>query len=619
MISVQYLSKRYVDQVIFDNISFNLSPRERIGLVGRNGHGKTTLFRMLTGQEQYEEGIIAIPKNYRIGYLSQHINFTRPTVLEEGCCGLPDDQLADDWRVKSVLSGLGFSENDFDRNPAEFSGGYQIRLNLTKVLVSSPNLLLLDEPTNFLDIVSIRWLINFLNNWKNEILIISHDRSFMDSVATHIMGIHRHNIRKIKGTTQDYYDQVSKEEEIHEKQRLNEDKKRKQAENFINSFRAKARHASLVQSRIKSLEKQKVLKKLEMITTLSFSFNAAPFPAKYILEAQDVSFSYSDKPLIDHVSFNVESGDKICIIGKNGKGKTTLLKLLAGILSPLEGKMRSHPQTKIGYYEQANTATLNENLTVEEEISSGVANIERKRVRDICGAMLFSGDNALKKIGVLSGGEKCRTLLGKLLVMPANLLLLDEPTHHLDMQSCEAMMDAIVGFSGTVLMVTHNEHIIHRIANKLIVFHHDRIFFFHGTYSQFLEQIGWDDQESITLKKKSSKQEEKQPKNFNKKDIRKVRAEFVARRSKTLNPYERKIKELEDGIEKLEHQFHNDTQALIKASHDQDGATISSLSKSMKPIRAQIDSLYNELDKVNEEYERHKLMFEEEERCITIT
>ena len=618
MISVQYLSKQYAEQVVFDKISFNLNPRERIGLVGRNGHGKTTLFRMLTGEEEYDGGIISIPNNYRIGYLSQHISFSRPTVLEEGCCGLPGDQKANDWKVKRVLSGLGFAEEDFNRNPSEFSGGFQIRLNLTKVLISDPNLLLLDEPTNFLDIVSIRWLTNFLNNWKNEIIIISHDRGFMDSVATHIMGIHRYKIKKIAGITQDYYDQVSMEDEVHEKQRLNNEKKRKQTEQFINSFRAKARHANLVQSRIKSLEKQEVLKKLEKITTLSFSFNAAPFPARCIQEAQDITFAYNGmhSPLIDHLSFSVESNDKICIIGKNGKGKTTLLKLLAGILSPVEGKVRNHPQTKIGYYEQANTANLNNNLTVDEEISSGVSNIDRKRVRDICGAMMFSGDSALKKIEVLSGGEKCRTLLGKLLVAPANLLLLDEPTHHLDMQSCEAMMDAIDNFDGAVLMVTHNEHILHRVANKLIVFHHDRIFFFHGTYAQFLDQIGWDDQEGTTIKKPSSKQQEKPEKNLSMKDKRKWRAEFIARRSETLTPYQKKIKEIEKTIEKLEQQIYNDTQDLIKASHEQDGASISKLSKSLKQRRTQSDTLYKELEEVSEKYERSKLAFEEEERSM---
>ncbi len=614
MISVQNVSKQYLKQVIFDNISFNLNPRERTALVGRNGHGKTTLFRMLTGEEQCDEGIISVPKNYRIGYLSQHINFTKPTVLEEGCCSLPSDQEGDDWRVKSVLSGLGFLEDDFDRDPSEFSGGYQIRLNLAKVLVSDPNLLLLDEPTNFLDIVSIRWLIGFLNDWKNEIIIISHDRGFTDSVATHILGIHRHNIIKIKGTTQEYYDRISKSEEIHEKQRLNEDKKRKQAEIFINSFRAKARHASLVQSRVKALEKQEVLKKLEKISTLSFSFNSAPFPAKSIMEAQDLTFSYNgnNTPLIDHVNFNVESKDKICIIGKNGKGKTTLLKLLAGVLSPSKGKVRSHSQTKIGYYEQANTATLNERLTVEEEIASTVSSIERGRVRSICGAMMFSGDNALKKIKVLSGGEKCRTLLGKLLVMPTNLLLLDEPTHHLDMQSCEAMMDAIENFNGAVLMVTHNEHILHRVANKLIVFHHDKVFFFHGTYSQFLDQIGWNDQDSIKPINKPPKSEG--AKSLNKKEKRKVRAEFNTRRSKVLSPLERKIKEIEKDIEKAELQLHIDTESLIKASHDQDRFAISRLSKSNKQVQDHINTLYEHLEDANEVYDQIKLEFEEEAR-----
>ncbi len=619
MISVQYVSKHYLEQVIFDNISFNLNPRERTALVGRNGHGKTTLFRMLTGQEQCDEGIIAVPKNYRIGYLSQHINFTKPTVLEEGCCSLPSDQEGDDWRVKSVLSGLGFSEDDFDRSPSEFSGGYQIRLNLAKVLVSNPNLLLLDEPTNFLDIVSIRWLTGFLNNWKNEIVIISHDRGFTDSVATHTLGIHRHKIVKIKGTTQEYYDRILKSEEIHEKQRLNEDKKRKQAETFINSFRAKASHASLVQSRVKSLEKQEVLKKLEKISTLSFSFNSAPFPAKSIMEAQDLTFSYNgnNSPLIDHINFNIESNDKICIIGKNGKGKTTLLKLLAGILSPGDGKVRCHPQTKIGYYEQANTATLNDQLTVEEEIASTVSGIERGRIRSICGAMMFSGDSALKKIKVLSGGEKCRTLLGKLLVMPTNILLLDEPTHHLDMQSCEAMMDAIDNFSGAVLMVTHNEHILHRVANKLIVFHHDRIFLFHGTYSQFLDQIGWDDQDNIKPKNKPAKQEGTTV--LNKKEKRKIRAEFNARRSKVLAPFEKKIKGIEKDIEKAERQLQIDTESLIKASHDQDGAAISRLSKSSKQAQTHINTLYEDLENANDKYDQYKMEFEGEAQQKALT
>ncbi len=337
------------------------------------------------------------------------------------------------------------------------------------------------------------------------------------------------------------------------------------------------------------------------------------------MEAQDLTFSYNgnDSPLINHLNFNIESNDKICIIGKNGKGKTTLLKLLAGILPPNEGKVRNHPQTKIGYYEQANTATLNDQLTVEEEIASTVSSIERGRVRNICGAMMFSGESALKKIKVLSGGEKCRTLLGKLLVMPTNILLLDEPTHHLDMQSCEAMMDAIDNFSGAVLMVTHNEHILHRVANKLIVFHHDRIFFFHGTYSQFLEQIGWNDQDSIKPKRKSSKQEE--TKGLNKKEKRQIRAELNTRRSKALAPIEKKIKGIEKDIEKAERQLQIDTEALIKASHDQDGAAISRLSKSSKQTQNHINTLYNDLEDTSEKYDQDKIKFEEEAQQKALT
>ena len=618
MITVQNLCKQYVSQVIFDNVTFSLSRRERVGLVGRNGHGKTTLFRLITGQEQIDEGTISVPKDYKIGYLNQHIHFTKPTVLEEGCCGLSDRHKEDVWKVQKILSGLGFSDMDFQRSPSEFSGGYQIRLNLAKVLVSEPNLLMLDEPTNFLDIISIRWLKNFLNSWKNEILIISHDRSFMDSVATHIMGIHRTKIKKMTGTTQHYYEQITKEDEIHEKRRLNEEKKRKQAENFINSFRAKARHASLVQSRIKTLEKREKLDKLVKITNLSFSFNAVPCEAKYIQEARDISFSYdSSLPyLFSNLSFAVENRDRVCIIGKNGKGKTTLLKVLAEKLAPLKGEVRNHPRARIGYYEQANTSSLNDLLTVEEEISLNDPYIDRKKARDICGAMMFSGNSALKKVKILSGGEKCRVLLGKLLVEPTNLLLLDEPTHHLDMQSCDAMIEAINTFQGALVMVTHNEYILRSIANKLIVFQHDKAFLFHGGYPQFLEQIGWDDQESITLGKRQSKQNEDTKKTFYGKDMRKIRAEFVKRRSNTLTPYKKKIKKIETDIEEMERQLHNNNQSLINASHEQDGNAISTLSKSLRELQTNVDTHYSQLEKVTEKYENEKRVFEKEEKFL---
>jgi len=220
MISVKNISKQYATRVLFSDVSFDVLPGEKIGLVGRNGHGKTTLFRIITGEEEPDEGKVFMPNNYSIGYLGQHLNFTKPTVLEEGCEGLNPEETGAEWKVEKILSGLGFSEEDFKRGPSEFSGGFQMRIALAKVLVSLPNMLLLDEPTNFLDIVSIRWLEKFLRSWKNEVIVISHDRDLVDTVTTHIVGIHRGMVRKIKGSTGKYYAQLQADEELHEKRRV---------------------------------------------------------------------------------------------------------------------------------------------------------------------------------------------------------------------------------------------------------------------------------------------------------------------------------------------------------------------------------------------------------------
>lgn len=612
MISIQNITKQYANQVIFNNITFNINSGERVGLVGRNGHGKTTLFRLIEGEDECDSGTISIPKDYKIGYLTQHIKFTMPTVIEEGCLGLPDDKKSEQWKVEKILSGLGFSENDMRRGPMEFSGGYQIRLNLAKVLAAGPNMLLLDEPTNFLDIVSIRWLVNFLNSWKGEALLISHDRMFMDKVVTHIVGIHRCKAKKIAGQTQKYYDQIDKEEDVYEKERLNEEKKRKQTEKFIAQFRAKARQASLAQSRIKTLAKQERKEKLESIADFSFSFNHAPCPGKYVQEARDISFSYNGKPpfLLDLLEFTVEKDDKICVAGKNGKGKTTLLKLLASRLQPVEGEIKSHPQAKIAYFEQTNTAYLGDDKSVEEEIMSAGQNIDRKRARDVCGAMMFSGDLALKKIASLSGGEKCRVLLGKLLLKPANLLMLDEPTRHLDMQSCDTIADAIKSFPGAAIIVTHNEYILHKIATKMIIFSKGNVFLFRGTYEEFLDQVGWEDEENPATNNKNKAKK----RGDGKKSSRKTRAEFYAWRSKTLSPFKKKIESLEKTIEKIELDLYGNTQAMIKASENQDAAAIAKLGKEQKELRNCIDDLYDCLEETTIEFEKESVCFELEDR-----
>jgi ATP-binding cassette subfamily F protein 3 len=255
MIQANNLDKCYGRQVIFDKAGFTLNPGERVGLVGRNGHGKTTLFKMILGQERPDSGNISIPSGYKIGHLSQHISFSGETVLKEACLSLRDseDGIDETYKAEIILMGLGFTMQDFGSNPLDLSGGYQVRLNLAKVLVSDPHLLLLDEPTNYLDILSLRWLTQFLRNWKKELIIITHDRDFMDGVTTHTMAIHRCKMRKEAGPTEKVYQQLLLEEEIHEKTRVNDNKKRKETEDFINRFRAKASKASAVQSRVKAL------------------------------------------------------------------------------------------------------------------------------------------------------------------------------------------------------------------------------------------------------------------------------------------------------------------------------------------------------------------------------
>ncbi len=495
MLRIQNLNKSYGTQILFEDAGLQMSTGERLGLVGRNGHGKSTLFRMILGEEHPDSGTITLPKNYRLGHLAQHLHFTQPTVLEEGCLGLTPEEEWDHYKVERILFGLGFTEEDMSKSPSTFSGGFQIRLNLAKVLVSNPNLLLLDEPTNYLDILSVRWITRFLCSWKNELIIISHDREFMDSVTTHTAAIHRHQIRKIRGPTQKVYDQLAQDEEIYENTRVNEEKKREKIEQYVNRFRAQATKAAGVQSRIKLLDKMPAKEKLARIADLDFAFHYSPTHAKNLVKVQDLSFYFNElEPLISRLSLSVGNKERIAIIGKNGKGKSTLLNLMAEELTPRTGTVETHEQVKLGYFGQTNIERLQPKNTVEEEVGSSNTTLGRTQVRGICGIMMFSGDKAEKRISVLSGGEKSRVLLGKILAAPANLLFLDEPTNHLDMQSIQALVEAIQDFHGAVVIVTHSEMILRTIATKLIIFQHGTAEVFDGGYDEFLEKIGWEEE-----------------------------------------------------------------------------------------------------------------------------
>jgi len=495
MIQVDGLSLAYDGEYLFEDASFSIQPKERCCLVGRNGAGKSSLFRLIMGKERPDKGTIAMRKNYMIGALDQHIVFTKSTLIEEAALGLRPDEQDCIYKAEIILFGLGFSESDLDRAPQEFSGGYQLRLHLAKVLISEPDCLLLDEPTNYLDIVSIRWFTEFLNDWQGEFVLISHDREFLDSVSTHTMGIHRKKVHKLKGNSIHFFEQIMQKEEMHEKTRQNLEKKRDHLQGFIDRFGAKASKATQAASKQKALGRIPVLENLKNLYQLDFQFNEANFYGKKMLDAQHVSFAYipdAPEPLIENFSLTIEKGERIAFIGKNGRGKSTLLRLLAGELTPISGEVKRSDNVEIGYFGQTNIDRLHPRHSIEEEIAAANPKLSYTQVKAICGLMMFTGDKSKKVNGVLSGGEKSRVLLGKIVATPCNLLLLDEPTHHLDMESIEALIDAIEDFDGAVIMVTHSELILKRmVLDKIVVCSEGKQKIFLGTYEEFLEKEGW--------------------------------------------------------------------------------------------------------------------------------
>lgn len=592
MINLINLSKHFGSRVLLDQVNLQMGPGERLGLVGRNGHGKSTLFKLILGEEVIDEGQIAIPKNYRVGHLAQHLDFKMPTILEEACLGLPDGEEDHHYKAEAILFGLGFTKNDMNRAPSEFSGGYQIRLNLAKILVNQPDLLLLDEPTNYLDIISIRWLITFLRKWDNELILITHDRNFMDQVTTHTAIIHRQKIKRIQGSTQKLFSQIAMEEEVYEKTRLNDDKKRKEIEEFVNRFRATASKATMVQSRVKMLESMPDKDKLAQIVTLGFNFSYAPTQAKEIFKAENISFGYEkNNLLIKNFFINVKHGEKIAIIGKNGKGKSTLMNLLAQNISPDHGTISCHSSLKTGIFGQTNISTLNPKLTIEDEIISVNPDLSKTAVRSICATMMFTKDDATKKIAVLSGGEKSRVLLGKILAKQTNCLFLDEPTNHLDMDSIDALMDSLKSFPGTVIIVTHSEALLRALPSRFIVFQKNTQEVFNGTYDEFLEKIGWEEENNSNSSVTSS---ESSTKALNQK-----RNEITREKNKVVTQLKKEMEQTEAQIIELEKLVAAKNVDLVQAIEKNDPTSITQLSTELSQKQKKIDQLFESLESKN--------------------
>ncbi|MCM1504533.1 MAG: ATP-binding cassette domain-containing protein [Muribaculum sp.] len=532
MISIQNLSVEFSAKSLFDNINYVINKKDKIALVGKNGAGKSTMLKIIAGLQRPTSGQVAVPQGITIGYLPQHMTITDTnSVIEEVRTAFSHIKLlheefdrlnaelsertdyeSDEYQklidritslteriameesenaeaeMEKTLVGLGFLRTDFDRPTAEFSGGWRMRIELAKLLLTHPDVLLLDEPTNHLDIESIQWLENFLTTKANAVVLVSHDRAFIDNVTNRTIEI---SLGKIYDYSVNYSKYVVLRQERLEQQRRayqNQQKQIQDTEEFIERFRYKATKSVQVQSRIKQLAKIERIEIDEVDTShLNLRFPPAPRSGDYPVIADDLGKAYGDHQVFDHATFTIKRGEKVAFVGKNGEGKSTLVKCIMGEI-PYTGSLKIGHNIKIGYFAQNQAQLLDESLTVFDTIDRVATGDIRTKIRDILGAFMFGGEASDKKVKVLSGGEKTRLAMIKLLLEPVNLLILDEPTNHLDMSTKDILKQAIKDFNGTVILVSHDREFLDGLVEKVYEFGNGQVKECLGGIYEFLEK-----------------------------------------------------------------------------------------------------------------------------------
>lgn len=472
MLSIEHLSIEFSARPILNDISFLVNKKDRIALVGKNGAGKTTLLRLIAGEYAPTSGTIAKDNDLTIGYLPQVMLHKDGNTLREEVMTVfqGEDQARFIAEMDRTIIGLGFERKDFDRPCTEFSGGWRMRIELAKILLQHPDLLLLDEPTNHLDIESIQWLEDFINASNMTVIVVSHDRAFIDNIT-------RRTIEITLGRIYDYNVPYSKfvvlRQERHDQQvraYLNQQKMIQETEDFIERFRYKATKAVQVQSRIKQLDKLERLEvDLEDTSRLNLRFPPAPRSGDFPVIIQDLTKAFGDHTVIQDVNLTIRRGEKVAFVGKNGEGKTTLVRCIMGQLD-YEGTLKIGHNVKIGYFAQNQASLLDGELTVFDTIDRVAVGDIRTKIRDILGAFMFGGEASEKKVKVLSGGERSRLAMIRLLLEPCNLLILDEPTNHLDMPSKDVLKEALRDFNGTVICVSHDRDFLDGLVQKVYEF-----------------------------------------------------------------------------------------------------------------------------------------------------
>jgi ATP-binding cassette subfamily F protein 3 len=645
MISLDKISLNFGGFDLFKEISFLINPKDRIGLIGKNGAGKTTLLKIIKGIDLPTSGNIGIPKNTTIGYLPQQMRLSDTrTLREETVLAFEElikiqqklarlnteisevhdyhsdlylkkldhiNELNERFNIlggdnyeaelEQTLIGLGFERTDFNRSTSEFSGGWRMRVELAKLLLMKPDVFLLDEPTNHLDIESIQWLEDFLKNYNGAIVLVSHDKAFIDAVCNRTIEI---SLGKISDQKMNYSKFIEWKKEQRETQLAayrNQQKQIEDIENFIERFRYKATKAVQVQSRIKQLEKIDRIEIEEVDNSaVKISFPPAPRSGRVVVDARNISKSYDNLLVLNDIDFKIEQGEKIAFVGRNGEGKTTLARIIMKELNHT-GELTLGHNVKIGYFAQNQAQLLNEELTVFETIDEIAVGEVRTKIRDILGAFLFSGEDVDKKVKVLSGGEKTRLAMIRLMLEPVNFLVLDEPTNHLDIRSKEILKNALINFNGTILLVSHDREFLDGLVNCVYEFRNKKAKQHLGGIYDFLERKKIESLKELEINNNSRKIEKANNTKIN------LQQEISFQGQKEIS---RNITRLEKQVEKIEKEIEaieNESAELDKLLSSSEKLEDHSIFDKYELLKTKLKSAMEDWEKQHEELENWKI------------
>ena len=641
MLSVFNITVQFGAKKLFEEVSFIVNPRDRIGLVGANGTGKSTLLKIINGQLEADKGEIALSKHTTVGYLPQEgITYNGKSIYEEVYSGIGDiaalkeeiedihkelethpdnnseeylelvEKLGelqhkfedlDGFRIKSniekILEGLGFHSNDFDRLSDEFSGGWQMRIALAKLLLKRPSVLLLDEPTNHLDIESLLWVENFLKSYEGAIILVSHDRTFLDNITAKTIEIYTGKVTTYSGNYSYYVKEKETRKELLLKSYENQQRYLKQQTRFIERFRYKASKASSVQSRIKLLEKMDIIEIEDEESAIHFKFPPATHSGRKVLDLRNVSKSYGDNLVLKGVDLEIERGDKIGLVGVNGAGKSTLARIIRGTEEIQEGKRKLGIQVDLEYYSQHQADTLDPNNTVLGTLDAVAEGEIRKQLRTILGSFLFKGDDVFKSVSVLSGGEKSRLALARMLLKPSNFLILDEPTNHLDMNSKKVLMNALHNYRGAILIISHDREFLDGIVSKVIEVKNRNIKIYLGNCSYYLLKKAEEKKDSQSTQNAKETEKEINVNGAPLKKTKKQKRQEAETRNKLYNiskPVKDKILRIEKDVKKKENQLKEIEKLIASENFYKDSEKVKKTNAEYKEIKELLNNLYHQ-------------------------